>query len=275
MLRILITGSSDGIGLMTARSLIAQGHEVYLHARSESRAAQTREAAPGAAGVLVADLSTVAQMKDMARSANEVGQFDTIVHNAAVGLSNGFNRTADGVALTFAVNSLAPYVLTALMHPPRRRLVYISSGLSHSGDGSLKDMSWNNRGEKGYRSNQAYNDTKLQNVILANAVARFWGPSGVQSYSVDPGWIRTKLGGRGAPGTLEQGGDTMTWLAGITDEKSSSAKPGFYVRREPRKPHQASEDVKLQEFYLKTCAELSGVQFPRDAGSQRSEKGEL
>lgn len=81
MARILITGSSDGIGLYAARTLIKQGHEVHLHARNASRAEETKKAAPGAAGVIVGDISTVSGMKRFAEEADKSAgsPFDVVV----------------------------------------------------------------------------------------------------------------------------------------------------------------------------------------------------
>lgn len=157
MARIFITGSSDGIGLLAAQSLIAQGHKVTLHARSSARAAETEAKAPGAEGILIADLSSIAQTKKLAQEANKSGPFDAVVHNAGIGQRNGEKRTEDGIDQIFVVNSLAPYILTALMDRPKR-LVYMSSGMHMSGDGSLKDVGWTSG--RRWEGGQAYSDSK-------------------------------------------------------------------------------------------------------------------
>ena len=157
MARIFITGSSDGIGQLIARSLIAQGHKVTLHARNLQRAEVAMAGAPGAEGVLIADLSSITQTKQLASDANKTGVFDTVIHNAGIGYQEGFNKTEDGIAHVFAVNALAPYILTSLMKKPKN-LVYLSSGLHTGGDASLKDVTWTS----GRRWNglQAYSDSK-------------------------------------------------------------------------------------------------------------------
>nr|POE59171.1 putative oxidoreductase [Quercus suber] len=94
MARIFITGSSDGIGQAVAKLLIQRGHQVTLHARNAPRAQQTRAAVPQAAGVLVADLSTIAGAQELTRQASAAGLWDAVVHNAGVGPSE--RRTADG-----------------------------------------------------------------------------------------------------------------------------------------------------------------------------------
>src|SRR5271169_5731661 len=170
MARIFISGSADGLGLMVGRFLAEQGHQAVLHARSDARAADARMAAPKAEAVVVGDLATIAAAKDLARQVNALGSFDAVIHNAAVGFREGHRMTSDGLPHVFAVNTLAPYVLTALIEKPKR-LVYLSSGLHQSGDASLKDLAWEHRTWQGQ---QAYSDTKLHDVLLAFAVARRW-----------------------------------------------------------------------------------------------------
>ena len=123
MARILITGSSDGLGLMAGQLLAGQQHEVVAHARSESRAADTRRSLPEASEVVVGDLSTLAGVHQVAQAANATGRFDAVIHNAALGSNERRVVTDDGLAHVFAVNVLAPYVLTALVEMPSR-LVY-------------------------------------------------------------------------------------------------------------------------------------------------------
>jgi len=253
MARIFITGSSDGIGLIAARTLIADGHKVVLHARNDQRAAQAKEKAPGASGVLVSDISTVAGMKHLANEANKTGRFDTVIHNAGTGYTNGYAKTEDGVDRTFAINSLAPYVLTCLMQRPKA-LAYTSSGLHSGGDGSLDDVAWSKKRWNGF---QAYSDSKLHDVILAFAVARHW--KDVQSNAIDPGWVKTKMGGAGAPGTAEAGADTLSWLGGGNASDSGE----LYKNRKPVRAHGAAADVDKQERFLKICEQISGVPFPR------------
>jgi len=169
MTRILITSASDGIGQMTARLLISQGHKVVLHARNRQRSADAMAALPGAETCLSAELSSIEETKRLAREVNRLGRFDAVIHNAGVGyqeLERG--NTVDGLPSVFAMNSLAPYILTCLIEKPRR-LVYVSSTLHISGDLALRGLAWRERSCNG---TQAYCDSKLDNVLLANAVAR-------------------------------------------------------------------------------------------------------
>jgi NAD(P)-dependent dehydrogenase (short-subunit alcohol dehydrogenase family) len=170
MPRVFITGSSDGLGLMAGRLLVEGGHRVTLHARNEARAAETRRALPQAEAVVVGDVSTIAQTRRIAEQANALGRYDAVIHNVGVGYRGPRGETADGLAQVFAVNMLAPYLLTALLTRPGR-LVYLSSGMHMSGDARLDDAQWVKRRWNG---SQAYSDSKLFDVMLAFAVARLW-----------------------------------------------------------------------------------------------------
>lgn len=257
MARIFITGSSDGIGQLAAKSLADQGHRVVLHARNAERAKQAKAAVPKAEDVLVADLSSIAETKALAAEANRSGAFDAVVHNAGLGYQMPETKTADGIATVFAVNSLAPYILTCLMDRPKH-LLYVSSGLHTGGDGNLKDLPWTSgRSWSGF---QAYSDSKLQNVILAFAVARRWPD--IQSNAMDPGWVATKMGGMSAPGDLQAAVRTQASLA--AGEHKIGAQSGKYVNSGGVKtPHNAALDVAKQDEYLKICEQLSGVSLPK------------
>ncbi|HXY54124.1 MAG TPA: SDR family NAD(P)-dependent oxidoreductase [Nitrospirota bacterium] len=253
---ILITGSADGLGKMAARSLVANGHTVVVHARSQNRAKEALHAVPGAETAVVGDLSSISETKHVAEQANELGLFDAVIHNAGVGYRESYRiETIDGLPQVFAVNSLAPYLLTCLIKKPRR-LIYISSSMHRSGDPTLKDLTWNDRPWDG---SGAYADSKLHNVILAFAVARKW-PS-VLSNALEPGWVPTKMGGPGAPDSLEEGVNTQVWLA-TSKEKEALVSGQYFYHQKRRNFHPAAADAVIQERYLSECARLSGVSFP-------------
>jgi NAD(P)-dependent dehydrogenase (short-subunit alcohol dehydrogenase family) len=188
MARVFITGSSDGLGLMAARLLVSHGHHVTLHARSEARADETRHLMPQAQDVVIGDLSNIAQMRHVADQVNALGKHDSVIHNAGVGYREPRAQTVDGIEHIFAINVLAPYLLTALIQPPDR-LVYVSSGMHTGGNPALDDPQWNQRR---WSASQAYADSKLFDVVLAFAAARRW-PT-VRSNALEPGWVATKMG---------------------------------------------------------------------------------
>jgi NAD(P)-dependent dehydrogenase (short-subunit alcohol dehydrogenase family) len=257
---VLITGSADGLGLELGRELAEDGHEVVLHGRSEQRASEAAAAIPGAMAAVAGDLSSVADTCRLAERAEDHGPFDAVVHNAGLGYRESRRVTDDGVEHVFAVNVLAPYVLTALVPAPR--LVYLSSGLHQRGEPRLDDLAWATRP---WDPMQAYSDSKLLDVVLAFAVARRW-PEAFAG-AVDPGWIATKMGGAGAPGTLAEGVDTQRWLLTSDDPQASQSGRLFRGRREQR-PHRDAESHALQDELVEVCAQASGVSLPESAPSR-------
>lgn len=253
MSRVLITGSADGLGLLAGQLLAADGHAVTLHARNDQRADDARAALPGAEDVLVGDVSTLAGMRSVAEQA---GSYDAVVHNVALGYQEPRRvETEDGLSQLFAVNVLAPYVLTALLPRPAR-LVYLSSGMHRGGTPSLDDLNWTRRRWNG---SQAYADSKLWDLVLAFAVARRW--SDVRSNAVDPGWVPTRMGGRGAPGDLALGAVTQAWLA-VSDDADAQVTGEYLHHRRRQQSHPAASDPTVQDGLLAACAELSGVPLP-------------
>jgi NAD(P)-dependent dehydrogenase (short-subunit alcohol dehydrogenase family) len=242
---------------MAAALLVAAGHEVVLHARNEQRAAVARSRVPGARAAVIGDLSSIEATRDVASRVNRLGAFDAVIHNAAIGYRES-RRTAttDGLPHVFAVNSLAPYILTALINKPRR-LVYVSSGMHHGTDPGLDDLTWTKRSWNGSR---AYAESKLHDVILAFAVARKWPD--VLSNALEPGWVPTKMGGPGAPDDLDAGCRTQAWLA-ASDDPAAKVTGGYFYHLKPRKANHAAANISIQDRFLDECARLSGVPFPQ------------
>ena len=256
MAKIFITGSGDGLGRMAAQLLVAGGHAVVLHGRSEQRAAEALAAVPGAAGAVSGDLSSIRETMEIAGKVNALGAFDAVIHNAGVGYREPRRvGTVDGLPTVFAVNALAPYILTCLIRRPKR-LIYLSSGLHREGDASLQDMDWVKRPWNGY---SAYSDSKLYDVVLALALSRRWPD--VLSNAVHPGWVATKMGGRGAPDSLEEGPATQVWLAS-SDEPSALVTGKYFYHRRAEAAHPAAYKMEVQELLLENCRRFSGVGMP-------------
>jgi NAD(P)-dependent dehydrogenase (short-subunit alcohol dehydrogenase family) len=256
MARIFITGSADGLGKMAAELLIERGHRVVLHARSQTRADEAKRNVPEAEYVIIGDLGTIAETRRVAEQVNSLGEFDAIIHNAAVGYKEPKRiETKDGLSHVFAVNTIAPYILTALIAKPKR-LVYLSSMLHRHGDPTLGDLTWKARAWDG---EQAYSDTKLHDVLLAFGIARRW--PGVLSNALEPGWVPTKMGGTGATDDLDQAYRTQVWLAASDQPEALVTGEYFYhIRKKGTLP--AALDVAKQDRLLAICERLSGIALP-------------
>ena len=257
MARVFISGSSTGLGLMAAKLLVETGHQVVLHARNRERAGATRAALPQAEAIVEGDVSTIAAMRGVAEEVNRLGRFDAVIHNVAVGYRESRRiATADGLPLVFAVNTLAPFILTALISKPAR-LVYLSSGMHHGADAHLDDLAWTKRA---WRGAEAYAESKLHDVLIAFAMARLWPD--VLSNAMTPGWVATRMGGAGAPDDLDQGHRTQVWLA-TSDDSAAKTTSGYFYHLKPRQPNPQTRDAALQERLLGLCAATSGVDLAR------------
>jgi NAD(P)-dependent dehydrogenase (short-subunit alcohol dehydrogenase family) len=255
MARIFITGSSDGLGLMAARLLVGDSHQVTLHARNDARAADAHRLLPQADTVVVGDLSNIAEMRRVAEQVNASGRYDAVIHNAGVGYREPRIETVDGLSHIFAINVLAPYLLTALITPPGR-LIYLSSGMHMGGDTLLDDPQWTSRRWDGA---QAYSTSKLLDVVLAFAVARRW-PT-VLSNALEPGWVATKMGGPGASGDLSLGPVTQAWLA-VSDDPAARVTGQYFYHQKPHRVHSAVHRTDLQDELLTYCAGLTATPLP-------------
>jgi NAD(P)-dependent dehydrogenase (short-subunit alcohol dehydrogenase family) len=253
MSRVFVTGSSDGLGLLTAKLLIEQGHSVVLHGRNPTRSGDALEAARGAERAVTGDLSTVAGAKTVAAEANKLGPFDAIIHNAGIGYRQAHRaETEPGVPNIFAVNVLAPYILTALIQRPKR-LIYISSGMHQRVRPEMDDLLWTKRAWSGA---SAYAESKLCDVLLAFAMARRW--RNILSNAVEPGWVPTKMGGPSAPDDLTAGSVTQAWLA-TSDDAQARSTGGYFYHRRPRSANPLASDVDIQEHLLTECRRVSDI----------------
>lgn len=238
MSRIFITGSAAGLGQMAAKMLSDLGHSVVLHARNAERAGYALSKVPAAEKVLIADLSNSAETKKLAAEVNDMGHFNAIIHNAGV--------YRESNSLTFAVNSMAPYILTCLIKKPER-LVYLSSGMHLQGNMSKDHGHFN------------YSDSKLHVLLLSMAAARKWPD--VFANTVNPGWVPTKMGGPNAPDDLKKGVETQVWLA-VSNDDNAKVSGRYFFHRNEVSYLLAANDPEVQEKFLKLCEQISGISFP-------------
>jgi NAD(P)-dependent dehydrogenase (short-subunit alcohol dehydrogenase family) len=241
MAKIFITGSADGLGQLSANLLVSQGHEVVLHARNAERGREALKKVNGAVNVLIGDLSDTEQTRKLADQVNTLGSFDAVIHNAGV-----YQAPAKDI---FAVNTLAPYILTCLVQKPGR-LIYLTSGMHLQGRPNFDNF-------KTDVNRISYSDSKLHVLMLCMAVAHKWPD--VYANAVDPGWVPTKMGGRGAPDDLRKGYETQTWLA-VSDEAKVSGR--YFYHQKERSYHSGADNVMLRERLLILCREITGIPFP-------------
>jgi NAD(P)-dependent dehydrogenase (short-subunit alcohol dehydrogenase family) len=240
MARIFITGSAGGLGRAAAETLISDGHQVILHARSPERLVAVASLIDQGAAAVVGDLADLDQTRAVADQVNQLGRVDAVIHNA--GIYSGPN--------IMPVNVVAPYLLTALVHRPSR-LVYLSSGMHRGGRADVADVDWSGR-----RATGSYSNSKLFVATLALAVARVWPE--VHSNAVDPGWVPTAMGGPGAPDDLRLGHLTQEWLA-TSDEPEARTSGGYWFHQELGAPHQAVRDTQFQDRLLASLARYTAV----------------
>ena len=242
--RILITGSTGGAGQLAAAYLMKRGHTVVAHARNAKRAADVRRDLPGLEGVVTGDLLDLDQTRALAEQINALGTFDVIIHNAGeYGLS--------GPELLHS-NSLSPYLLTALVTPPKQ-LSYLSSDLHLGGMLQLDQV----RSGGGI----SYADSKLHMAIIATAAARLWPDRQVNA--VAPGWIPTLMGfhdgNSTTPDSLREGYMTQVWLAEGTEPGSDVTGEFLFHQQVETRVNDLVHDPDAQDQLLAAYAESTGV----------------
>ncbi len=239
MNRILITGSTDGVGRATAEALLDDGRQVVVHARSTARLAAVQPLIDRGAEAIVGDLSNLDEVHDLIEQANSLGPFDAVIHNAGV---------IQGAVLP--VNVTAPYLMTARIQRPGR-LIYLSSSMHRDGHPDLADVDWT-----GKRQTHSYSDAKLFVTTLMAAVSRL--RPDVLAHAVDPGWVPTKMGGPGASDDLALAHVTQVWLATTADPEALVSSRYWHHQR-TENPHPAVHDNGFQNALLSSLAEQTGV----------------
>jgi NAD(P)-dependent dehydrogenase (short-subunit alcohol dehydrogenase family) len=250
MSAICITGSSDGIGLATARVLLADGHRVLIHARSRDRGRPVLEQLGGDTTLVTGDLAQLDEVHRLADQIQAHGPVDVLVHNAGVWVRGSAPRTTvDGLETTFVVNVLAPHLLTHLLAADLgSRLIWLGSGMANSGRPDPATLG------RRQEPSRAYADSKACDVALALA----WGRRlpAVASVAVDPGWVKTKLASAGAPGDVTSSADTLAYCCTEADLTSAP----YWRNRAPTPVPQHLRDEALQDAIAAACDRLAGIE---------------
>ncbi len=257
---ILVTGASSGIGLETCVTLAARGAEVVMVARDAAKGARAleevrRRSGSSSSSLLLHDLSSLAAVRLLAEEFRaKHGRLDVLVNNAG-GVSTTRRLTVDGLEQTFAVNHLAPFLLTNLLVDLLRksapsRIVTVASIGHYQGDLDFENLQYE-RG--GYFIMRAYNRSKLANVLFTRELARRLAGTGVTANCLHPGAVATGIW-TGAPWyarpilevakwfmlTPAQGGERIVFLA--ADPAVEGKSGGYYDKNAETKPSRASRD---------------------------------
>ncbi|SER71745.1 Short-chain dehydrogenase [Pedococcus cremeus] len=280
---VLVTGGTGGIGGATATGLAALGARVGVVGRDRGRAEAAAghiRADGGQADVFVADVSA---QREVRRLADEVlaayPRLDVLVNNVG-GYWAHRHTTEDGLERTFAVNHLAPFLLTNLLLDRLRetapaRVVTVSSGAQAMGRIDFDDL----QGQRDYRGQRAYNQSKLANVLFTYELARRLEGTGVTATVLHPGVVRTafaredsgRLMGLGLPlarpfmRSPEKGAETSVYLASSPAVEGVSGQ--YFVDRKPTRSSRASYDAAAAARLWDLSAQLVGLADAAGAGS--------
>jgi NAD(P)-dependent dehydrogenase (short-subunit alcohol dehydrogenase family) len=232
---VLVTGATNGIGRVTARELARAGARVLLVARDASRGAaaarEIREVSERDPDVLVADLSSRAEVLGLAREVRDrTARLDLLVNNAGA-IFAGREVSAEGVEMTFALNHLAYFLLTLelldlLQAAPGARIVNVSSSAHERARIDWDDL----QGERAYSGWKAYGQSKLANVLFTRELARRLGGRDVAVNAVHPGAVATGWG-RNLPGIL---GKVIALGAPLLRSPEKGARTTLHVATSPR-----------------------------------------
>ena len=271
---VLITGGTGGIGKATAIGLAAIGARVGITgrdlARAEQAAADIRSASENpAVDAFAADMTSQAEVRRLAVSVlGAYPRLDVLVNNVG-GFWAHRHPTADGLERTFALNHLAPFLLTNLLLDRLKasapaRVVTVSSGAQSMGRIDFDDL----QGALNYSGQRAYNQSKLANIMFTNELARRLDGAGVTATSVHPGVVRTNFGAedqawfftiisrvvRPLLKTPAQGAQTPIYLASSPDMDGISGQ--FFVNRKPKTPNKVAYDTDMTARLWRVSTDL-------------------
>ena len=278
----VVTGATSGIGKATATALARQGAQVVLvgrdRGRGEATAAELGAVAAMPPRLEIADLASMAQVRALADRLGALDRIDVLVNNA--GFVAGQHRvTADGFEEVFAVNHLAPFLLTNLLAgkltaSAPARVITVSSDAHTAARLDLDDLQL----EQGWDSWRSYSNSKLANILFTRELARRLGGTGVTANCAHPGVVRTGFGREGSPMlrvaitigrpfllSPERGARTIVHLA--TSADVADATGGYYVKNQVREPSKAAKDDATAQRLWQLSEELTGLAPARPAGA--------
>ena len=278
----VVTGATSGIGKAAAAALAGLGATVVLvgrdRGRTEAAAAEIGSASASPPRVEVADLACLEQVRGLAERLTGLERIDVLINNA--GLVLGERRiTPDGFEHVFALNHLAPFLLTSLLRPKLAasapaRVVTVTSDAHSAARLDLSDLNL----ERGWDSWRSYANSKLANILFTRELARRLDGTGVTANCAHPGVVRTGFGRESRPLlrlgitiarpfmlSPERGADTIVYLASSPDVAGQTG--GYYVKRQRREPSPAARDDAAARELWKISEKLTGLAPAQPAGS--------
>jgi NAD(P)-dependent dehydrogenase (short-subunit alcohol dehydrogenase family) len=277
----VVTGATSGIGKAAATALAGLGATVVLVGRDRGRTeAAAAEIAPVSASprAEVADLASLGQVRGLAGRLAGLERIDVLINNA--GLVLGERRiTPDGLEHVFALNHLAPFLLTNLLLPKLAasapaRVVTVASDAHSAARLDLSDPNL----EHGWDSWRSYSNSKLANILFTRELARRLAATGVTANCAHPGVVRTGFGRESRPLlklgitiarpfmlSPERGADTIVYLASSPDVAGQTG--GYYVKRQRREPSAAARDDAAARQLWELSEKLTGLAPAQPAGS--------
>ena len=276
---VLVTGGSRGIGRATALGLATMGARVAItgrdRERTEDAAREIRAAGGGQVDVFVADLAAQSEVRRLADEVlQSLSRIDVLINNAG-GYWHTRHVTADGLERTFAVNHLAPFLLTNLLldrleQSASARVVTVSSNAQTTGRIDFNDL----QGERSYSGGRAYNQSKLANVLFSYELARRLQTTSVTANALHPGIVSTSFGAEDPAGlqrlfvpivrpfmkTPIQGAATSIYLASAPDLEQVTGR--YFVNSKPKRSSKRSYDEAAAARLWQVSADLVGLTTP-------------
>jgi NAD(P)-dependent dehydrogenase (short-subunit alcohol dehydrogenase family) len=276
----MVTGANSGIGKATALGLAQMGASVVMVCRDRARseAAQSEikaKSGNNAVDLLIADLSSQQSIRELAEQFKQrYSQLHVLINNAGV-FNLTRHETVDGLEMTFAVNLLAPFMLTNLLLEVLKvsapaRIVNVSSDSHEAGYIKLEDL----QSEKHYRSMRTYGQSKLALVLFSYELARRLQGTGVTVNCLHPGFVATHIAQGNLPplaraaakfvvsllgSSPEEGAKTSIYLASSPDVEGVTGK--YFVKSIPKQSAPISYDESLQQRLWEESAKLVQFQF--------------
>ena len=270
----VVTGATSGIGKAAATRLARMGAQVVLVGRDRGRAsaaaAEIGSASTPPPTVEIADLAPMEQVRSLAERLGALERIDVLVNNAGLMLSER-RSSPDGFEYVFAVNHLAPFLLTNLLLPKLTasapaRVVTVTSDAHTGARLDLDDPHL----EREWAFWRSYANSKLANILFTRELARRLDGTGVTANCAHPGVVRTRLFREGKPlarvgvsfarpffASPGRGADTIVYLASSPDVTGQTG--GYYVKRRRREPSAAARDDAAARKLWEISEKMTGL----------------